>query len=648
MATDEIVGVLLDFGSSSHRFAGCRASRRHVGARLSRPRVARGLAQFNTQWELSLAGHWPLDEAFGTRYDVLGAMPLTDHGGVGWEPGKIGNAATFESSLIQYLQGDSNSNLQLGGGSFTIALWVKLSTTTGNRPFIWKYDEPSGQREYALGYESGRVVLRVYPDGSLGSLQQLTTSGSLTASTWYFVVAGYNASTTSLFIRVYQPGYSELAAGGAASAMVTGGAYSGTAPFRVGYGNLPGYIFAGSMDSIWIWKRTLSLDEEVTLFNQGTGYEPVLSIPRFRSGKYRQGWRDGWRGHHGRVFRAPVPNQGQADPAHVLHSRLIHPAQPAPCAGRVFRLTNHANAGEPAAVAPRHRQSGLGPPHLSPQGVRRGSIRRGPVPFGEFLLHAGRSVQGWRRGVPPQGGRCNRSRVPGVRGLELFPPRVARGHHGNAEPYGARSHRAVVPGSGLSGSPIAAARHARPPFFRPWGGHNHRGVPPAEVGSVQYDWLTDEGGESVVDENGNVIVLRDGLGKSAAQVVLGHRIANSHRHRPASGAVFRRPVPPSGRTQAPVVRPHSYVRSAQPPPHSGAVYRQPVPRQSLVDLPVVSSRVASAPRPVLRVLRGRVYRSGCRRIPVLSNTGQVIGGRYYVTAGQIYVAGAVAGQVVVE
>lgn len=653
MATDDIVGVLLDFGSSSHRVAGCRASRRQPAARLSRPAVVRGLAHFDPQWEQSLAGHWRLDEAFGTRLDVLGASPLADNGGVSWEPGKIGNAATFDSSLVQYLQAASNPNLQLGGGSFTIALWAKFNTVTGSRPLVWKYDEPTGQREYSLGYESGRMVLRVYPDGSLGSVQTLTTSGSLSASTWYFIVAGYDALTLTLRIRVYQPGYADLAAGGAVSAVVTGGAFSGTAPFRVGYGNLPGYVFSGSMDSLWIWKRTLSIDEELNLFNQGSGYEPSLTLPQRHLSRQHQGWRDGWRGHHGRAFRLPVPNLGQADPAHVLRSRLIHPPEPQPASGRVARGITHYDAGIPLRVIPRHRLSREGPLHLPASQIQSGRAHRRPVPHGEFWVHQHRIVQGWRGGIAPTCGNVIRHHVPGVRGLERIPHRTADGWRGGIAPGAGRSRRGTVPGSGLSDLQPVPSRFSRPPGFVPWGARHNRIATPSETGGVEYVWLVDENGNPVVDEFGNLIILRDGLGLTAAQVVRRHRVASGRHPPPWRGGIFRRPVPPSGLAQAARINPHTFVRSPAPRPATGCITRRPVPNQGQIALPIIPRRTATAPRPCPERLRAHVRR-GCTRMPFLSNSGQVIAGaggaagRYYVTAGQIYVAGAVAGQVVVE
>lgn len=642
----------LTSGSNSHR-TGRHGKRYHpVFGRTGRGRVVRSLGQFSAIWETSLAGHWPLDEVSGTRYDVLGASPLDDNNGVSWEPGKIGNAATFDSSLVQYLSCPSNSNLQLAGTPFTIALWVNLDAVTGNRPFIWKYDEDTGQREYALGYEAGHVVLRVYPGGTLAGVQSISTSSGLSADTWYFVVAGLDTSNR-IYIRVYQPGYTTLAAGGGVLATITGGSLVGTsAPLRVGYGNVPGYIFDGTMDSLSIWKRSLSLDEEMALFNQGLGFEPPLpGLPRRHPGRVARAWQEPWQGFAGRTHRGTVPNQNVTPSPYVGRRIVNQGCQEAWRAfpGRVVRgrvphdyIVEHTylvdelgnyivdELGNFIIVStgsigiesqPIIRSRFARPPvRPSPGQFNRGHAWRADVPRAEFEVHARRVCQGWRGSAPPSRGQVTRHRLPMLRGLERFPHRFARGWTAGRlpVPFTGRSHRGDVPGSGLVASPIARGRMARPPSRpAPAPGHNRRGQ-----------------------------VM--GTGGVAAQVVLRHQVVSSVQPPPRPGLVFRMPVPPSGLINVPIVRQHALARAASAPPWSGRVRRSPVPNQGQVALPIVSSRQAKAPRAPLALLRGRSQRASGRRMHVLSNTGYVIGGRYYATAGQIYVAGAVAGQVVVE
>ena len=120
------------------------------------------------------------------------------------------------------------------------------------------------------------------------------------------------------------------------------------------------------------------------------------------------------------------------------------------------------------------------------------------------------------------------------------------------------------------------------------------------------------------------------------------------------GTTVRRPVPPTGLAAKQMVGRHPVARGQHPPPASGNVRRARVPRLA-ISLGTFFQR-ATARRwarthgqpagPMFRPDAMRLRSRGL--VSALSTSGQVIAGPYYWIAGQVYVAGAVAGDVEVE
>ena len=234
---------------------------------------------------IDLAAHWRLNETSGIRYDDYSDSDLTPTNAPGYTTGIFGNAARFVSLNNQYLTAANNENLYLNGTDFTIACWVKFDTFTnadGNDyiGFIGK-GNPTGNNNYAfsLHYRRsfGYLQFGFANNSNVTSSVTAVNFGVLSTGVWYFVLASYEASTNNVTISVNDIenfAHSPIS-------LYDGGALYG---FAIGKGfNTDRYNFDGSVDSVSLWKRLLTDEEKMTLYNYGSGYDYlwdyVINIP---------------------------------------------------------------------------------------------------------------------------------------------------------------------------------------------------------------------------------------------------------------------------------------------------------------------------------------------------------------------------------
>jgi head-tail adaptor len=218
-----------------------------------------------------LVAYWSLDEPGGVRRDRLGRANLTEHGGVGTAPGRVGRAATFQQVNSQYL-GFTAAGLDTGAGDFTLTAWINLSTVS--QSIVVGKDAGNG-RDYVLDVtDLGRARFTASRSNKTAIV---TSSGpDLVAGTWYFLVAGYDASAAVISIQV-NDGPVETASTVAVPVNV------GAAEFRIG-SNVGASIadyFDGAIDEVGLWKRTLTPGERRAVYHDGAGLAPPI-VREFR------------------------------------------------------------------------------------------------------------------------------------------------------------------------------------------------------------------------------------------------------------------------------------------------------------------------------------------------------------------------------
>lgn len=227
----------------------------------------------------NLISFWEFEEASGTRADSVVATgnDLEDTNGVVRSAGKVGYAAGFDAGEGMILSHASNASLQVGDIEFSIAFWFNADTI--GTALISKYSAGNG-REYAIDTYGASSNLRFYATSDNGTPTTLNeaTQGTLSATTWYFVVCWHDPVANKLYASINNQTATEAAH--------SGGIYVGTSSFYIGTRDVGGDYYGGYIDQCGIWKRVLTSDERTWLYNSGSGrsYADLLAAsPSFLS-----------------------------------------------------------------------------------------------------------------------------------------------------------------------------------------------------------------------------------------------------------------------------------------------------------------------------------------------------------------------------
>lgn len=210
---------------------------------------------------------WTLNETSGNRADSVGSNTLTDSGAVGYDTGKVNNAARFDNSADQ-LSITDNASLSFSDEDMTVAFWVYYDGTSFSSHLIGKWG--TGGHEWAV-YQpsSGGPRFIVTHNGSTTAL--VTESTALTVGTWNFVVAWHDSTANTINIQVNN--------GTIRSTAHSLGLYNGTSAFTVGNTSTLGTNLDGRIDAAGVWRRVLTSDEKNYLYNSGNGKEVLVEYP---------------------------------------------------------------------------------------------------------------------------------------------------------------------------------------------------------------------------------------------------------------------------------------------------------------------------------------------------------------------------------
>ena len=171
--------------------------------------------------------------------------------------GKFGNAAVFNGSSSQI----RNASF-LRPISYTVSIWLKSNTTSGERMAIslnW-----TGSRRFAVGIKDGGIK---YQNGDSG---WLTIASSFSTNTWYNVIATYDSSTDDY--AAFVNGVKTVTGNDTLAQTTLGsGLYLGQFGSNAGYWN-------GSIDQVRIFNTALPQSAVTALYNETTTTAQSASV----------------------------------------------------------------------------------------------------------------------------------------------------------------------------------------------------------------------------------------------------------------------------------------------------------------------------------------------------------------------------------
>jgi Concanavalin A-like lectin/glucanases superfamily len=208
----------------------------------------------------NMVAHWRFDEAGGNRADSVGRNILEDTSQtILSAEGKLGKAAVLIPDLGN-LEGTFTlpdpAPMTMGDIDFTICGWFNVPSVDLADSCYLLY-KASDYTDYTLRVSGTSLTLTVGDAATGLTTTQITSSVTLSASTWYFFAVRHDSVANKLYLRVNSTedniGYSA-------------GVFASANGFAIGSGT------AGTLiDSYSVWKRFLSSDELDTVFNSGDG-----------------------------------------------------------------------------------------------------------------------------------------------------------------------------------------------------------------------------------------------------------------------------------------------------------------------------------------------------------------------------------------
>ncbi|MEJ3744205.1 sialidase family protein [Actinomycetes bacterium KLBMP 9797] len=193
-------------------------------------------------------------------------------GGAGVTAGRFGNALGLDGTDDWAHVGYTHA-LNLGGGDFTAAAWIRYSLASRSQAILWAY---------GMG-DVSQLWLRAEPRSSrLRALVQ-TPNGAVSVNSaqsyadgaWHHVVLRRAGGTVTLWVDG-----SQVAAAAAPAGSVTAGHGGGIEGFAVGQRPDGANRFQGAIDEVRVWPRALSTDELAQVRASNTAVTgAVLRLP---------------------------------------------------------------------------------------------------------------------------------------------------------------------------------------------------------------------------------------------------------------------------------------------------------------------------------------------------------------------------------
>lgn len=207
--------------------------------------------------DAALVGYWPLDGNFNDAGP--NAYNLTPTGTPGDTVVKYGGAKSFVyATVYAQISNASGPNLNITGANISVGCWIY--PTNMGLGFVYPMSKRDGANTgYYLALESGTLVRMYIGNGTTST--SATGATTLLVNTKYFIVGTWDGTTIRVYLNGIQDGSVALAG--------TIGSSSGQ-PFCMGLNSLnTAEGFTGSVDDAFVFSKTLTPAEILSLYNNG-------------------------------------------------------------------------------------------------------------------------------------------------------------------------------------------------------------------------------------------------------------------------------------------------------------------------------------------------------------------------------------------
>jgi hypothetical protein len=247
---------------------GLGAPQVQLGLGVSAPGRAAGNGLLN-----NLISYWKLDEASGNALDAhTNALHLADQNTVMSAAGKVYSTARLITlANVEALYRGDSALLSVGDVDFTLAAWIKLTTSNSTMHIIGKDNEASGGREYRLNFliATRRLSFRVFDGTSQVGIAQADALGEPQNGTWYFVVCYHDSVSNKVGIQIN--------GGTVNTGDTTAGPADTATPFTIGAANIYNSPYGGLVGPACLWKSApngggvLTAAQRTALYANGNG-----------------------------------------------------------------------------------------------------------------------------------------------------------------------------------------------------------------------------------------------------------------------------------------------------------------------------------------------------------------------------------------
>ena len=222
-----------------------------------------------------LLAWWRLEEASGNRVDSVAGLALVPQGAVAQvtsAAGRTGQAVKFDATAGTYLSLPHTPQLSAGPNqSFTFAFWYYLDAAfAGTEGLVCKGNSSAGTTvEYEVFHSVGNLYSRM--GNGVGDVQQVAVPAPAGTGTWHFVVCWYDTATLTQYLQVNN--------GTAATGGQAFGSHTSALDLEVGRREVSGALtINGRIDNFAFWKRVLTTQERIDLWNGGAGVDYDASL----------------------------------------------------------------------------------------------------------------------------------------------------------------------------------------------------------------------------------------------------------------------------------------------------------------------------------------------------------------------------------
>jgi hypothetical protein len=211
----------------------------------------------------NLQGYWQFNSN-GTDSSGMG-RDLDIVGGAGYGTGLIGEALSLPGSTSQFAQQAFNDTaFDVGGGDFTIQVWVDFQSLAGEQTLFEKFDGGAGPGYSLTKLSDNRILF--FGDGYTTLASSAT---SLDTTNWHQVIMRRSGDDLDIFLNNMS----------IASNTVAGSVTPSTNPLLIGERDgAQDFPFNGLLDEVAFWNRGLSDLEIEQLYNNRNGFA-ITSVP---------------------------------------------------------------------------------------------------------------------------------------------------------------------------------------------------------------------------------------------------------------------------------------------------------------------------------------------------------------------------------